>query len=136
MTAARFQALVQARFKGWAGEGWPRRKPRALPLVQDHEKCLRTKESLRALKSEGFKVLEDYPKSSPDLNHIEGAWHLLRQELDARAPTTRETRAQFLSRLRATVARMNKSGAFAGIAGNQKERAADVLRLKGAKTRW
>ena len=35
-----------------------------------------------------------------------------------------------------TVARMNKSGAFAGLAANQKERAADVLSLKGAKTRW
>jgi len=91
---------------------------------------------LAALKAEGFEVLENYPKSSPDLNHIEGVWHLLRQELDAHAPSAREARGEFLARLRSTVGRMNASGAFVGLAANQKERAADVLRLKGAKGPW
>ena len=136
MTAVRYQALARSHFKGWAKKCWGRQKPAAPLLVQDHERCLWTEDSLAALEKAGFEVLEDFPKSSPDLNHIEGAWHLLRQELDKRAPTGRENRAQFLCRLRATVARMNKSGDFADIAHNHKERAADVLALKGAKTKW
>ena len=136
MTGTRYQALVRSQFQVWASKCWGPRKPRRVLLVQDHERCLWAEDSLRALKEEGFDLLKNFPKSSPDLNHIEGVWHLLRQELDKGAPTARETRAEFLGRLRRTVARMNDAGAFAAVAENQKERATEVLELKGAKTRW
>ena len=81
-------------------------------------------------------MVENFPKSSPDLNHIENVWHRLRQKVEEKAPTGRETRAQFLARLRRAVSQLIKSKALVDIWANQKERAADVLELKGAKTGW
>ena len=77
-----------------------------------------------------------FPKSSPDLNHVEGVWHLVKQEVEAKAPAGQEKRGVFLARLRRTVARMNKAGASASVASNRKERASDVVTLKGAKSKW
>ena len=83
-----------------------------------------------------YAQVEEFSKSSPDLNHVEGVWHRLRQELEKKAPTGIETRAAFLARLRRTVARMNQSGEFKTLATNQKQRAREVIALKGAKCKW
>ncbi len=37
--------------------------------------------SLEAVAGQGVEILSNFPKSSPDLNHIEGVWHLLKREL-------------------------------------------------------
>ena len=83
-------------------------------------------------------AVEKYPKSSPDLNAIEGVWHLLRQLLDEEAPDKRETRSQFLARLRQTAAWMNKhrKDDMLKLCTNQRTRARDVQLLKGARTKW
>ena len=87
-------------------------------------------------KDAGRDVVKNFPKSSPDLNHVENVWAFLRQKLEGNAPTGRETRGQFLRRLSRTVAGINKSKALLGLWANHKERAAEVLKLKGAKTSW
>ena len=135
MNAPRFQAMVKTFFKKWAKECWGRAKPKTVQLVMDHETCLHTDESLQAIADQGVEVVP-FPKSSPDLNHIEGVWHLVKQEMDKLAPAGRETRGAFLARLRRTVAKMNKAGDFDHIAFNHTERAADVIKLKGAKSKW
>jgi transposase len=93
-------------------------------------------DSKKAIEDSGLTLLENYPKYSPDLNHIENAWHLLRQELLRLAPSAIERRTPFLRRLTRTVARMNKNGAFTELCRGQKDRAADVIALKGARTKW
>jgi len=60
-------------------------------------------------KDAGRDVVKNFPKSSPDLNHVENVWAFLRQKLEGNAPTGRETRGQFLRRLSRTVAGINKS---------------------------
>jgi len=81
-------------------------------------------------------VVENFPKHSPDLNHIEGVWALLKKELADKAPVAIEKRAEFLTRLRRTVTRMNQNGGFANASSGQKERADDVIELSGARTKW
>ena len=136
MTAARYQKLVAADFAAWRQRCFGD-DGRAF-LVQDHEKCLWTAKSLDALKAAGFDVLQNFPKSSPDLNAIEGWWHRLRERLEASAPTDMETRAGFLVRLRRTVHWMNENWRLdaLALATNQQERAASVKDLDGARCEW
>ena len=107
-------------------------------LVQDHEKCLWQANILAAMREAGRTVVQDFPKSSPDLNAIEGAGHLLRQRLEQTGPDEVEGRAEFLARLRRTVRWLNERQAEARLEMrcNQKKRAADVLKMIGAKTKW
>ena len=107
-------------------------------LVQDHEKCLWQANILAAMREAGRTVVQDFPKSSPDLNAIEGAGHLLRQRLEQTEPDEVEGRAEFLARLRGTVRWLNEDQAEAlqEMRWNQRKRAADVLELNGAKTEW
>ena len=136
MTIIRYVDLVSTHFAEW------RRKcfndDGVVRLVQDHEWCLWNAKSLAALKKAGFSVLEDYPKSSPDLNAIEGWWHRLKVRLNETAPTEMETRQDFLVRLRRTVNWLNDNAAADALklCTNQKVRARDVLKLKGARTKW
>ena len=83
-------------------------------------------------------MVENYPKSSPDLNAIEGWWHRLKDILIQEAPAEMESRPDFLKRLRRTVDRLNRTATKDGLAlrSNQKERARAVLRLKGARSKW
>ena len=63
---------------------------------------------------------------------------MLRGRLEMTAPKERETRAQFLLRLRRTVRWLNehmRDNALL-LSRNQKARAADVLKLEGARTKW
>ena len=92
----------------------------------------------RALRRAGCIVVEQHTKYSPDLNAIEGWWQELRERLEPAAPEELETREAFIARLRRTVKWLNQhrwEDAFK-LCANQKERAADVHMLKGAKTKW
>ena len=79
MNGARYQALVAKKFGEWRRACFGDDAP--VHLVQDHERCLWVQESLAALRSAGCCVLHNYPEHSPDLNAIEGQWHVLRQRL-------------------------------------------------------
>ena len=106
--------------------------------MHNHAKCLWTRKSLAALQAAGFDVLENFPKSPPDLNAIEAWWHRLRERLESTAPTAMESRPAFLLRLRRTVHWLNDNwhdDALA-LATNQKERAASVKDLGGARCEW
>jgi len=122
----------------WARACFHGRLPRGVQVVQDHERCLWQEKSLECLEALGLPVLENFPKCSPDLNAIEGMWHLLRQRLDSQAPAERETRPEFLIRLRRTVAWLNENlhKKMLGMCRDQRARARDVLLLSGARTKW
>ena len=135
MNGTRYNELVQSKFAAWRHNCF--HDSQSVYLVQDHEACLWQKRNLDALRGAGF-VVEPFPKSSPDLNAIEGIWGRLRQLLTEREPTQRETRAEFLVRLRRTVSWMNDNEKenMLRLCRNLKERADDVLENLGAKTKW
>ena len=61
-------------------------------VVQDHERCLWQDRNLTALALAGCPVVVSFPKSSPDLNAIEGWWRALRERLEMSAPEEIEAR--------------------------------------------
>jgi len=136
MNTETYCTLVNGKFKEWREMCFG--DTRRCYLVQDHEKCLWADENLESLEDEGFDVVTNHPKYSPDLNAIEGWWARLRQRLDASAPEKIETRGMFIRRLRRTVTWMNDNLADDGrhLCTNQKERAAEILLLKGAKCKF
>ena len=107
-------------------------------LVQDHEKCRWQERNLLALRRAGCPVVACYPKQSPDLNAIEGWWKVLRDRLDLTAPEEIESREEFVTRLRRTVAWLNINDweHAVALARNQKVRARAVLHQEGARTKW
>lgn len=138
MNGRRWQALLRKHAAEWIRRSFPHGHSGRPILVQDHERCLWTAASRKVVREVGFKLLEDFPKCSPDLNAIEGAWHLLRQRLDAEAPADIETRADFVKRVRRTVSWMNRRRHFdmLKLCTNQRTRCRSVLQLKGARTQW
>ena len=62
----------------------------------------------------------------------------MRERLEQAAPEGLETRGAFIARLRRTVNWLNENRWEDGLklCTNQKERAADVKLLVGAKTKW
>lgn len=133
-----FRNMLNRYAAKWKKACFRSRVPRRIAIVQDHEKCLWQKESLKTLRKHRLFVVEKFPKSSPDLNAIEGVWAMLRKRLDESSPYRRETRKQFIARLRRQVHHMNKVSkkVLKTLCTNQKVRAADVLEAKGARTRW
>ena len=129
---------VESKFQEWELRSARFGQDAPCALVQDHEKCLRQANILAAMREAGRTVVQDFPKSSPDLNAIEGAGHLLRQRLEQTEHDEVEGRAEFLARLRRTVRWLNEDQAEAlqEMRCNQKKRAADVFELNGAKTEW
>ena len=109
-----------------------------MKLVQDHEKCLWNAASLEALEAAGCPAVDNFPKSSPDLNAIEGVWQKLKQRLLTTEGSNFEGRAEFLVRLRRAVAWLNdnRRDELLHLCTNQKERAQAVIDLKGAKCAW
>lgn len=135
MNGVRYRNLVKKKFATWRRASFDDDGPAY--LVQDHERCLWQDASLAELRKAGFTV-EDFPKSSADLNAIEGVWRLLKERLSDTEPEEFESRADFLVRLRRAVAWLNSNRAehMLYLCTNQKERAQDVLDLLGAKTKW
>ena len=138
MTGARYNRLLKQHFPTWRRKLFGQKK--GVRLVQDHEKCLWMDHNLEAIDAAGFRLVDNHPKHSPDLNAIEGWWARLRQRLDDTAPEAVETRKEFLARLRRTVRWMNANWRDDALhlATNQKERARAVLSraVDGARTRW
>ena len=136
MNGQRYEWVINQYFAKWRRSCFEADLP--VHLVQDHERCLWQEQNLKALRKAGRMLMEDFPKSSPDLNAIEGWWRILRERLEATAPEAIEGRADFVSRLRRTVAWLNDNKWEDGLVlcTNQKVRAREVQKLKGAKTKW
>lgn len=105
-------------------------------LVQDFERCLRCDEPLEELRKLKVELVPDYPKCSQDLNAIENAWKLLRDRLDATLPSGLECRHDFILRLKNAVrwVNANRHEQLLHLCRNQKERASELLNLKGGRT--
>ena len=107
-------------------------------IIQDYEACLRCTEPLDEFRKLNVQVVKDYPKCSQDLNAIENAWKLLRDRLDQTQPAQMESREDFVARLRNAVRWVNENcyDQLLHFCTNQKERAAEVVDLKGGRTSW
>ena len=110
-------------------------------LVQDFERCLRTKASLRAIAQAGLQLVPSYPVSSQDFNAVENCWHSLREWLYQTMPSRIiEDRDTFILRFRHAVAWLNRhrKDQLWYLSTNQKERAADCLSSEppGGRTKW
>ena len=136
VNGSRCEKLIGAKFAEWRRQCLPDDLP--VHLVQDHERCLWQDRNIAALRKAGCPVVSQFPKHSPDLNAIENQWRVLRERLNATAPAEIESRADFLSRLRRTVNWLNENRHEEALrmCQNQKERARDVHKLLGAKTKW
>lgn len=136
MTGDRYNELVTTKFAQWRRHCFG--DNRKCHLVQDHERCLWQDRNLEALSAAGCPVVKEFPKSSPDLNAIEGVWHLLKARMLKTDPVAMESRAEFLLRLRRQVKWLNdnQNDELLKLCTNQKERAREVEGLLGAKCRW
>lgn len=136
MNGGRYQNLIQSKFALWRRACFG--DDETCHLVQDHERCLWQEQNLDALRAAGCIVVQEFPKSSPDLNAIEEAWNLVRQRLESTEPEAVEDRAAFLTRLRRTVQWINdnQADALLTMCTNQKIRAQAVQELKGARTKF
>ena len=131
MDSSLYAWLVEAKFHEWMLS--------TKFLVQDFERCLRTGESLHAMKAGGIHLVQEYPKASQDFNAIENAWKELRDRLYATLPARLESRGDFITRLRAAVLWLNnnRSEQLWYLSTNQQERAHDCLYItKGGRTKW
>ena len=136
MTMKRYAWLVEHKFAEWVTDAWDT-EGHAF-LVQDHERCLWGAGPKEAMRTEGIRLLENFPRSSQDLNAIETAWREVRARLDATLPRGLETREAFLQRLRRAVTWVNvhRADLLRGLCDSQKERARAVLAAKGGRTTW
>ena len=136
MTGERYRTMVTKHFSGWRKKCLPRGG--RVFVVKDYEKFLRSPDTIAAETKAGCDQVPKYPKSSPDLNAIEGWWRKLKLYLEEREPTERETREDFIRRLRRAVNVLNDSCRAQGrkLCRNQKERAVQCKTLRGARTKW
>ena len=122
---------MDGKFAKWAGN--------CCYLVSDYERFLPPGLSVRAYAKTSLDLVEGYPRSSQDSNAIKNAWRVLKEYLDMNMPTRRETRDEFIIRLRAAVswANRNRSQQLWSRNTNQKERADECLATKppGGRTR-
>ena len=127
-----YTELIEDKFEDWCGA--------CEHLVCDFEACLRSEEALHALAKTGLTLVEDYPPVSQDFNAIENVWAILKERLDQTVPIALEGRDSFVKRLKAAVVWANRSRVdqLRYLSCNQKERAADCLRMKppGGRTKW
>ena len=89
-------------------------------------------------RARAFLLEKRFPKYSPDLNAIESVWQMLRQRLNENTPDGQESRRDFVRRLCGAAAWLNANehDQLRLLCTNQKARAADIIRLSGAKTKW
>ena len=127
-----YTELIEDKFEDWCGN--------CEYLVCDCEACLRTEEALHALASIKLSLVEDYPPVSQDFNAIENVWAILKERLDQTVPIELEDRESFVRRLKSAVlwANNHRSEQLRYLSTNQKERAADCLRMRppGGRTKW
>ena len=131
MDSSLYSWLVEEKFADWMLS--------TKYLVQDFEKCLRTEESLHALKKTGIELVQNYPKVSQDFNAIENAWKELRERLCKTLPVHLETRGEFITRLSAAVKwlNMHRQEQLWYLSTKQWERAYECLYVtKGGRTSW
>ena len=85
----------------------------------------------------GIALIESYPKCSQDLNVIETAWRELKQRLADTEPMRIEDRAACVKRMRLAVkwVNRNRSDYLRNLFYAQKERARDVKKQKGGRTK-
>ena len=135
MNGDRYECMVKKHFASWKKKTFPRVGKIKIPLVKDFEGFLRQPRNLKAEEDAGFTTLKGHTKCSPDLNAIENAWDLLQDRLLLTAPVEMEARSEFVTRLRRTVNWMNQNARKSGraLCRNQKKRAAQVKKLKGAR---
>ena len=139
MNGLTFQRVVDTKFKQWLQECWGRRRPPYVRLIQDHERCLWHDTSLEHLRAAGVHVVKSFPKQSPDLNVIEGICHEVpRTRLDVTSPQGVATRENSLLRLGRAKRWLNttRRQTLLDACRSLPERAADVLAVTGARTRW
>ena len=101
MNGKRYVQLVNSKFAVWRRRCLQRAG--RVFLVQDHERCLWTEPSRKALAAAGCDVVTQHTKHSPDLNAIEAWWGRLKNVLETKAPAEAESRSAFVDRLRKTV---------------------------------
>lgn len=124
--------LVEDKFEEWAGN--------CSYLVCDYERFLRTDLVVAAYDKANLELVDPYPRSSQDFNAIENCWKILKDFLDENMPTKRETRDEFVKRLRAAVSWANRcrKDHLWYLCTNQKQRADECLKTKppGGRTSW
>ena len=127
--------VAMTHFPSWKKKVFPLLGKRKIPLVKDFEGFLRQPRNLQAEEAAGFKTLTQHTKCSPDLNAVENALDLLQDRLLLTAPVEIESRKDFIVRLRRTVHWMNEHARKhgRGLCRNQKKRAAQIIKLKGAR---
>ena len=135
MNGTRYRHMVRTKFAQWRRACWPRGR---VCIAKDYERFLRSPATVDAEAAAGCDPIPCYPKCSPDFNAIEGWWRKLKLYLEEREPSERESRAAFLKRLRRAVDALNSRFREQGreLCRNQRVRAAECKRLRGARTRW
>ena len=90
------------------------------------------------MKDVGMSVVERFPAYSPDLNPIENCWRLLKGLLDKRIPPERDTRRAQVRAIHDAVKKINRNhrDLLMHLKDSMKDRARDVLALKGARKRY
>ena len=124
--------LIEDKFADWIGS--------CEYLVCDHERCLRSSEALGALARINLKLVENFPVVSQDFNAIENVWGELVKRLETTMPASRESREDFIKRLKSAVSWLNKNRQeqLYKFSTNQKERANACLAMQppGGRTIW
>ena len=135
MTGARYHDMATKHFATWRKACIGNRR---VFIAKDYERFLRSDDNIEAERKAGCDQIDAYPKSSPDFNAIEGWWRRLKMLLEENMPPDRESRDEFLRRLRRAVNHLNqKCRADARrLCRNQKQRARECLKLRGARTKW
>lgn len=135
MNGRRYQAMVRTHFAKWRKKCLPRGR---VFVAKDFERFLRNPNNVQAEENAGCDPIAEFPKCSPDFNAIEGWWRKLKLYLEEHEPEEMETREHFLQRFRRAVNYLSTHCREHGraLCRNQKIRARECIKLKGARTRW